>query len=351
MRRAVINMEHGKIVQHVRTVREMHGSDIHVKSGSNPIYRVAGDIIMAEGEKIQEEDIVEFLSKHTTVDVDELKWGNHAIDFSLSVDEIRLRGNAYRDNNGLSLALRLLTMVDSDFANLGIPEVLKQLVQSRSGLILITGPTGSGKTTTLTYLLKYINQTQHKHVIMLEDPIEFIHTSDKCVFSQREIGRDTRSYGDAIVEAMRQDPDIIMVGEMRDHESIEAALRAAETGHLVISTLHTKGAVSSITRIIDIFAAEQQNQIRTQLSMALLGVVSQQLCPGRKPGRRHLATEVMIMTDPIRAQMKQDKLHLIPSTIQTSRHLGMYTMRHSLEELLERGRITRETFENYQIGQ
>ncbi len=342
-------MAENRIVDYIMEVKEKGGSDIHLKTDSRPIYRYAGDLDFLECEPLSDGEIDDFLMQYADIDADHLHHGHEAVDFSLTLRGLRLRGNAYRDNNGISVALRLLTLVDSDFEGLGLPEVLKSLCERKSGLILVTGPTGSGKTTTLTYLLEYINKTQHRHIIMLEDPIEFIHLSDKSVFSQREVGRDTNSFGDAITEAMREDPDIIMVGEMRDHQSIEAALRAAETGHLVFSTMHTKGAINSITRIVDVFPAEQQNQIRTQLSMSLVAVVSQQLCPGVEYGKRHLATEVMIVTDPIRAQMKQDKLHLVSSTIQTSRDLGMYTMRHSLDELLKAGKITKETYDNYQI--
>ncbi|MCD7728409.1 MAG: PilT/PilU family type 4a pilus ATPase [Clostridia bacterium] len=331
------------------SAHEDGASDIHLKAGCPPKIRKSGEIVTLNDTPLTSEDIIGFIKENTQVDVENLVNDNHAADFSMSVDGLRLRGNAYRDNNGINVSLRILTLINASFTELGIPEILKKISTRRSGLILITGPTGSGKTTTLTYLLQYINQTQKKHIIMIEDPIEFIHENSNSIFSQREIGRDTVSFGDAITEAMREDPDIIVVGEMRDRTSIEAALRAAETGHLVLSTLHTKGATNSITRVVDVFPTEQQNQIRTQLSMSLLAVVSQQLCPGTEKGKRHLATEVMVTNIPIRALIKQDKLSLIVSTIQTSRNEGMYTMRQSLSSLLEKGKITKETYEDYQI--
>ncbi len=337
------------IVAAICAAREQGASDVHLKPGLPPMLRKAGILTPAEFPAITGEDVLHFLQENTGVDIQALRSGCQAADFSFSIGDIRLRGNAYKDNTGICAAFRLLTLVDANWQELGIPEVLKTLSQRNSGLILITGPTGSGKTTTLTYLLEYINQTQKKHIITLEDPIEFIHFSQNSIFSQREIGRDTLSYDRALTEALREDPDIIMVGEMRDRDSIEAALRAAETGHLVLSTLHTKGAANSITRIIDVFPESQQNQIRTQLSMTLLCVVSQQLCPGTQPGTRHLATEVMVATHPIRAMIKQDKVHQLSSTIQTSRADGMHTMQHALETLLRAGKITKETHDNYQI--
>lgn len=333
----------------ISCAKALGASDIHLKEGCCPYFRIAGDIVTASGAPLTRETLLSFLTEYAGVDGEQFLLSDTAMDFSFELSGIRLRGNAFRDQNGVSISLRLLTLVSEDFTELGIPEILKQLSERRSGLILITGPTGSGKTTTLTCLIEYINRTRHAHIIMLEDPIEFLHTNRGCIISQREIGRDARSFGDAITEAMREDPDIIMVGEMRDHASIEAALRAAETGHLVLSTLHTKGAINSITRIVDVFPTNQQNQIRTQLGMSLLGVVSQQLLPGTAQGKRHLATEVMIVTDPIRAMIRQDKLHLVASAIQTSLGDGMYTMKHSMEKLLREGKITEQTFASYQI--
>ncbi len=338
-----------QIFYYIEQAEKLGASDVHLKCGSRVVYRLIGEVEYFDGEILYESDIFNFLEYVSNIDPENLRYGNEAIDFSFTVNKLRLRGNAYKDNNGISVSLRLLKLVASDFQGLGIPEVLKSLCDRRSGLILITGPTGSGKTTTLTYMLEYINHTQKKHVIMLEDPIEFIHTPDKCIFSQREIGRDTTSFSDAIAEAVREDPDVIMVGEMRDKESMEAAIRAAETGHLVISTLHTKGAVNSVSRIVDVFPAIQQNQIRTQLSMSLLGVVSQQLCPSVDGKSRYLATEVMLVTDPVKALMKQDKIHLIGNTLQTSMNIGMHTMRHSLDRLLQDGKISKDTWDAYQI--
>lgn len=337
------------ITYYIALAKAMGASDLHLNEGCGPFFRMNGSLEVVSKKKLTREEILTFLSARTDVDTGKLLRSDTAVDFSLTVGDVRLRGNVYKDNNGVNMALRLLVMVSGDFADLGIPGILKRLSERRSGLILITGPTGSGKTTTLTCLIEHINRTRHEHIIMLEDPIEFLHDNAGCLISQREIGRDAHSFSDAITEAMREDPDIIMVGEMRDHASIEAALRAAETGHLVLSTLHTKGAVNSITRIVDVFPASQQNQIRTQLGMSLLGVVSQQLLPGTVKGKRHLATEVLIATEPVRAMIRQDKLHMVASTIQTSSGDGMYTMKSSMERLLRERKITEETFESYLI--
>lgn len=337
------------IIRYIDIARETGASDLHLKAAAKPAIRVAGEVVFLDEPVMNDEEILSFLRDYTSVDTERLVSDAQALDFAVTLEGVRLRGNAYKDYRGINVAFRLLTIASQDFETLGIPEILKSIAMKRSGLVLITGPTGSGKTTTLTCVIEYINALKHAHIIMLEDPIEFIHSNDKCIISQREIGKDTPSFGDAITEAMREDPDIIMVGEMRDRESIETALRAAETGHLVFSTLHTKGAVNSISRIVDVFPVEQQAQIRTQLGMSLLAVVSQQLLPGMKSGKRHLATEVLIANDAIRSMIKQNKLHMVASTIQISKNEGMYTMKSSLEKLLDEGIISQDTFYAYQI--
>ena len=228
---------------------------------------------------------------------------------------------------------------------------MKEIAVKKSGLILITGPTGSGKTTTLTCLIDYMNKTMNRHIITLEDPIEFIHQNNTCLISQREIGRDSKTYEDAVVESLREDPDVIMIGEMRDPRSIESALRAAETGHIVLSTLHTRDSVSTINRIVDIFPAEQQSQIRTQLAMSLLCVISQQLISSVNEDELVLATEVMVCNNAIRAIIRESesRLHMLPTTLQMSSSEGMYTMKSSLEKLYADGRITETSMYEYMI--
>lgn len=328
---------------------EIGASDLHLKSKSLPVVRIQGQIRFFHDILVQGEDVERFIMEKASVFKQDLDETAQAIDFSVEHNGVRMRCNAYKDMNGWCISLRLLTLVGTDFDELGIPHIIKDLAKRKSGLILITGPTGSGKTTTLTCLLNHMNKTQSSHIIMLEDPIEFVHPNNKCLISQREVGRDTTNFSEAITEAVREDPDIILVGEMRDRDSVEAAIRAAETGHLVLSTLHTKGAGNSVDRIIDIFPPELQNQMRTQISTCLLGVISQQLIPSVDGGRRYLATEVMVNTPSISNLIRLAKTHMITSTIQLSKSDGMYTMQESLEKLYKEGKITLENRDLYQI--
>lgn len=328
---------------------ERAASDIHFKTGQAPSLRIFGNIERLELPEMTEADIARF-ADHAAPE----KGGNRseleARDFSWEYKGARFRCNVFRDHNGLCMSMRYLYIGTMDFDELGIPNVLKKLAERKSGLILITGPTGSGKTTTLTCLIDYINSLYPMHIIMLEDPIEYIHTSKKSLISQREIGITAKSYDSAIIEALREDPDIILVGEMRDRDSISGALRAAETGHLVLSTLHTKGAANSITRIVDIFPAEEQVNVCMQLSLSLLGVVSQQLIPRVDRQGRVLATEIMIANIPVQNLIRQQKIHMVNSTLDLSSSDGMHTMKHSLKELLEQGIISQKDYDSYQIN-
>ena len=323
-------------------------SDIHLKTNHMPAIRLYGNIFQMDIPKLTDEEVMAFFRSSYPA-ADEIELGPKAIDYSWVYNGVRFRCNAFKDNNGLAISLRLLVTVSTDFETLRIPTVLKKMAERKSGLILVTGPTGSGKTTTLTCLVHHLNATLAGHIITLEDPIEYIHSSKKSIISQREIGVDARDYASGIVEALREDPDIILIGEMRDRDSIEAALRAAETGHLVLSTLHTKGAAATITRIIDVFPAEQQDQIRMQLSLNIIGVISQQLLPRADQPGRVLATEVMVNTMAIQNLIRQEKIHMISSTIGNSPRDGMYSMQQSLEELLNRGLISQTDYELYQI--
>ena len=325
-----------------------NASDLHLKTGHSPAIRINGEIIKLDMPVLAENEILTFAKEACRageISKDDLR----AVDFSWQYENTRFRCNMFLDYIGICISMRLLTIPSTDFNELGIPEILKKLAERKSGLLLVTGPTGSGKTTTLTCLIDYINSTRSSHIIMLEDPIEFVHKSKKCLVSQREIGKTSVNYTDAIVEALREDPDIVLIGEMRDKESIEGALRAAETGHLVLSTLHTKGAANTITRIVDVFPPEQQSMIRMQLSLSLIGVISQQLLPRQdKPGRV-LATEVMVGTVPVQSLIRQQKIHMINSTLENSSGDGMYTMKKSLERLLALGLISKSDYDNYQI--
>jgi pilus retraction protein PilT len=250
--------------------------------------------------------------------------------------------------NGSSLSVRRYNANFQDFETLGLPLILRDLSLRKNGMILLTGPTGSGKSTTLAAIINYLNNNVSEHIITLEDPIEFIHKCNKCIISQREVGRDTMSFAKGLRSCLRQDPDVIMLGEMRDIDSISTALTAAETGHLVLATLHTTGAENAVDRIIDSFPAGQQDQIRTQLAMVLLCVVSQQLVPRAKGDGRVLATEVLISNSAVKSLIRQGKNHQLQNTMQTSRNAGMYTMNQSLEELCKKGEISNESFNIYQ---
>lgn len=338
------------IETYVSYANGLGASDLHLKSGSKPFFRRAGKIyVIDEAEEITSELIRDFLVKYTNVDVEKFILGAFAADFAVGICGVRLRGNAYKDLNGLNIALRLLNITAVPLDELAVPKQLKELSARSGGLILITGPTGSGKSTTLTAIVNYINNTRSGHIIMIEDPVEFIHSNINCVVTQREVGMDTASFGAAINEALREDPDIVVIGEIRDRESVEAALRAAETGHLVIATSHTRGTVNSLTRIVDVFPSSQQDQIRAQLGMNLLAVLSQQLVPGVNGDRLYLATEYVTATDAVRAIIRGNKFHLLKSCIQTSRSDGMYTMSDSLDKLYREGKISADARDMYQI--
>lgn len=331
-------------VLHYAVVRK--ASDVHLKSMTAPVVRYQGTIIPLPEEKLSAESILEFIKLSGQEKTDKLDLGEE-LDYSFEFDGLRFRANAYKDMHGYNVSLRLLANLSTDFDVLGIPQILKQMVTKKSGLILVTGPTGSGKTTTLNCVINYINETQKTHIIILEDPIEFVHTNKQSIITQREIGKDTRTFRGAIEAALREDPDIIMVGEMREISSISAAITAAETGHLVLSTLHTKSAENTIDRVIDVFPPEQQAQIRTQLANVLIGVVSQQLVPSKSGLRRYLATEVMLANNAVKSLIRLQKTYMIPGSIQTSREEGMYTMQTSLDRLVKDNKITAETKDSY----
>ncbi|MDD4124117.1 MAG: PilT/PilU family type 4a pilus ATPase [Eubacteriales bacterium] len=336
-----------KIDGYLDTCISARASDLHLKASMNPFMRYSGGLKSIDAFPLDTTEVYNFIQQVLTPEQKEKYASGGEADFSFSYSDYRFRCNAYHDLHGDNLALRLLALEPGDFSNLGIPLILKDFSKKRSGLILITGPTGSGKSTTLTCMIDYINENKNAHIITLEDPVEYIHTSKKCVITQREIGKNTKSFGKAIEAAMRQDPDIIMVGEMRDLESVAAAIAAAETGHLVLSTLHTKGAESTVDRIIDMFPAAQQNQIRVQLGMTLLLVCCQQLVPGLERGRRHLAAEVMVCNQAIRNLIRVGKTHMISSTMQTSRKEGMFIMKDSLEKLYTEGKISEDDKEQF----
>lgn len=319
---------------------ELKASDLHMSVGLPPTCRINGHLVPLDYKILEAHDTEGFAAKLLNEHQMNFLAKTGEIDISVpSIAEHRCRLNIFRQRNTYSLAFRMLSPHIHDFEALGLPPVLSELCSLNRGLILITGPTGTGKTTTLAAMVDWINTNRDCHVVTLEDPIEYVHQHKKSIVDQREIGQDSLCYANALRAVLRQDPDVILIGEMRDLDSISIALTAAETGHLVLSTLHTVGASKTIDRIIDVFPPFQQNQIRTQLSMVLQAVISQQLLPIADGTGRVVATEVMIAIPAIRNLIRENKVHQITNVIQTSGKLGMKTMDISLLELVKYGKI------------
>lgn len=318
-------------------------SDIHITPGSPPIMRIHGvltkmsDVVLTP--EITERMVMEITNEYQLKRLQEMG----EVDFSYSIRGLsRFRVNAYKQRGSYSIAFRVISQDIPKFETLGLPPAIKEFAKLTKGLVLVTGPTGSGKSTTLASLIDIINTERNLHIITLEDPIEYLHRHKKSIVNQREIGNDTQSFASALRAALREDPDVILVGEMRDLETISTALTAAETGHLVFSTLHTVGAAKTIDRIIDVFPPYQQQQIRIQLSTVLQAVVSQQLLTRKDGAGRVVAAEVMIANSAVRNLIREAKTYQIQSVIQTNTKNGMVTMEQSLVELYKRGLITRD---------
>lgn len=330
--------------------KDKRASDIHMKVGSPPIIRVDGALIEVSDDIIEPDDTIRILSTILTEEQHKRLQEKGELDFSYSVTGIgRYRVNAYRQRNTYCMAMRMVNFEIPTLKQLGIPEAISNMTSLKSGLILITGPTGSGKSTTLASMIQKINEERSEHIITLEDPIEYLFRNNKSIIGQREVGMDTNSFSNALRAALRQDPDIILVGEMRDLETIEIALTAAETGHLVLSTLHTLGAAKTIDRIIDAFPPYNKDQIRVQVASVLQGVVSQQLLPMRSGIGRVPACEIMIPTPGVRNLIREHKNHQIVNAIQTGKAQGMVLMDDSLRHLYRAGQITKDKCLEYSL--
>jgi twitching motility protein PilT len=328
----------------LETVMEKKASDLHITTGASPQFRIDGKLVSLDSTVLTATD-TKRLCYSVLTDAQRHKFEEELeLDFSFGIKGLcRFRGNIYMQRGAIAGAFRAISFDILSFSELGIPPIVTELIKKPKGLVLITGPTGTGKSTTLAAMIDKINNEKSAHIITIEDPIEFLHRHKKCVVNQREVNSDTKTFSAALRHILRQDPDIILIGEMRDLETIEAALITAETGHLTFATLHTNSCVETINRIIDVFPPYQQQQIRTQLSFVLEGVCAQQLIPKVGGNGRVLAMEIMIPNPAIRNLIREDKFHQIYSQMQVGqlKH-GMQTMNQALLSLYERHLISLE---------
>ena len=321
---------------------ERGASDLHVTAGERPKLRVDGNITDSSTDHIlTPKDTLQLTYSILTENQKKRFETEDELDFSFGIQNLaRFRGNVYRQRGCVAMAIRQIPFKILTFEELKLPPVVKALSERPRGLVLVTGPTGSGKSTTLAAMLDKINKERRGHILTIEDPIEFIHRHQGCMVNQREVGADTQSFSRALKYAMRQDPDVILVGELRDLETIQAALTIAETGHLCMATLHTNSCAETINRIIDVFPAHQQPQVRAQLAFTLEGVLTQQLLPKARGRGRAMAAEIMVCTPAIRACIRDDKVHQIYSIMQAGKKHGMQTLNDALRELYLQREVT-----------
>ncbi|MEG1825133.1 MAG: type IV pilus twitching motility protein PilT [Cloacibacillus sp.] len=323
-----------------------NASDIHMSVGSAPMLRIDGQLVrLPEHTDLTDEDmrfvIEELLTNDQFARFNEEREFDFSFGMNIGSGEQRFRANLFFEKGHPALALRAITTNIRTIKQLSLPEELKKIAQKNSGLFLVTGPTGSGKSTTLAAMIQEINMTRSLHLITVEDPIEYLYNSELALIHQREIGSDTKSFSEALRRAMREDPDVLMIGELRDLETISAAVTAAETGHLVLATLHTRDAAQSVDRVVDVFPPYQQQQIRIQLASMLLGVLSQQLVPLSGTTGRTIATEFLVATNAVNNYIREGKTSQIKNVIQTGAALGMHTMDQDLSRLCKSGIVSR----------
>ena len=333
----------------VRFAVENGASDIHLASNNLPSYRKNGKIMNYKGTEILDEDTVMQYIDEVLEPADYLKFCNTGdIDSAYQFENLaRFRVNAFKQRHGATLVMRVIKMNPPKLGDLNLPRSIAKILNLQEGLVLVTGPTGSGKSTTLAALINEINHREELHIITIEDPVEYMHSPAKCIINQREVGQDSETYSSALKSALREDPDIILMGEIRDLESMSIALRAAETGHLVFSTLHTESAAKTIDRLIDMYPVERQKQALSQLSTTLKAVISQRLLPrSDRPGRIG-AFEIMFVNSAIANLIREDKIPQIEQMISLNQQTGMITRKLSIENLLKRGLISKETADKY----
>jgi twitching motility protein PilT len=329
-------------------VIDRRASDLHITAGAPPMVRVRGRLTAIDGyPELSPTDTREIVYSILSNAQRQKFENNWQLDFAYQIPgRARFRVNAYFQRAAIGAAFRLIPFDVVPLETLGLPKVVAQFADKPRGLVLVTGPTGSGKSTTLASLLDLINERREEHIMTIEDPIEFLHQHKKCIVNQRELGSDATTFGDALKAALRQDPDVILVGEMRDLETIGTALTAAETGHLVFATLHTQDTPQTVDRIIDVFPPEQQGQVRAQLSVALQGIMTQMLLPTADGAGRCVAAEVLVPTPAVRNLIREGKTHQIYSVLQTGGQHGMQTMDAALVELVRAGKVTRQLAES-----
>jgi len=339
-----------KIEEFLEIAINQKASDLHLIAGSPPILRINGVLTSIAGEKVLgEEEVKDLVFALLNDEQKEILLVNKEIDFSIAYrDRGRFRVNAYYQKGTLAASLRLLPLIIPNIDELNLPEICHEFAKLKQGFILVTGPTGHGKSTTLAAIIEEINQTRPVHIITIEDPVEYVFSSQQGIISQRELRADTHSWQIALRSCLREDPDVVMIGEMRDYETISSALTIAETGHLVFATLHTNSAAQSVDRIVDVFPEYQQAQVKMQLSNTLEAILSQRLLPALEGGRIP-ALEILLATPAVRTTIREGKTYLIDSIIQTSIELGMRSLEMDLARLVKKGKITLEAAKAYTL--
>lgn len=341
-----------KLIELLKKAHYKEASDVHLVAGSSPVFRVDGKLMPEKEDRLMPDDTMKMARAILTDKLWDQLQEVREVDLSYGIPGVsRFRVNIFYQRSAISLAFRVIPREIPTIDSLGIPQRLKDLVKKPHGLILVTGPTGSGKSTSLASMIDYMNHEMNRHIITLEDPIEYLHSHNKCIIEQREVGFDTMSFKDGLRSSLRQDPDVILVGELRDLDTIQTAITAAETGHLVLGTLHTQDTTGTIDRIIDVFPVHQKNQVRTMLANVLIGVMSQRLFPTLNIKGRVAATELLINNAAIKNLIRNEKMHQIPNVLQTSKDQGMHTMEMDMRQLIAEKRISELELLPYVSGQ